>query len=415
MDQAKSILKRVFNHDDFRKQQKKVISSVLKKKDTLVIMSTGGGKSLCYQIPALVMDGMCIVISPLISLMKDQVDKLQELDVAAEYLNSSLKTQERQYIEKKIKNQKVKILYVSPEKALTNTFNSLIRYLPINLIAIDEAHLVSHWGMDFREDYAKLGIFRDKYPNVPIIALTASADVMTRREIINKLKFKKDFNYLITSFDRPNIGIYSTYGSDRFAKILKFLSSRKKMAGIIYCLTRKDVEKITDKLHIQGIQARSYHAGLPLNERNEVQDLFLNNKITVICATIAFGMGVDKSDVRWVIHYNMPKNLESYYQEIGRAGRDGKPSDALLFYNDGDVHINMYFINNNKHIKFKDVLKKKLTQMNEYAVNKDRRCRREMLLEYFGQTYNKTCTNCDVCNSNLKLNDSKYKLSIKTR
>lgn len=386
-------LKKYFGFDSFRENQESIIQSILKGKDVLALMPTGGGKSICYQLPALIMPGTTLVVSPLISLMKDQVGGLTTNGIPAAFLNSSLTSGVTAQVEDKFLNGELKLLYVSPEKLISSSFFSLLQKGNINLFAIDEAHCISSWGHDFRPEYAKLGFIKDNFPRIPIIALTATADKITRRDILDQLKLQNPETYL-SSFDRPNIHLEVRPALDRFNQILSFIKSRKGQSGIIYCLSRKTTESLSAKLNAKGIKASPYHAGLSATERSDIQDAFTFDRTPIICATLAFGMGIDKSSIRWVIHYNIPKNIESYYQEIGRAGRDGATAIALLFYGFADIGILRDILNDSKGEKTELQLAK-LNRMKEYA--EALICRRKILLGYFGEFLPENCGNCDVC------------------
>ncbi|NBU35064.1 MAG: DNA helicase RecQ [Bacteroidetes bacterium] len=389
----KETLKKYFGFDSFRENQERIVQSVLEGKDVLALMPTGGGKSVCYQLPALVMPGTTIVVSPLISLMKDQVSGLHTNGISAAFLNSSLTSENTAQVEKDFISGSLKLLYVSPEKLISSSFFSLLQKGNINLFAIDEAHCISSWGHDFRPEYTKLGFIKDYFPSVPIIALTATADKITRRDINDQLKLKQTETYL-SSFDRPNIHLEVRPALDRFNQILSFIKSKNGQSGIIYCLSRKTTETLAAKLNAKGIKAAPYHAGLSSKERSDIQDAFTFDQTPIICATLAFGMGIDKSSIRWVIHYNIPKNIESYYQEIGRAGRDGASAIALLFYGFADIGLLRDIINDSKGEKMELQLAK-LNRMKEYA--EALICRRKILLGYFGEYLPDNCENCDVC------------------
>ncbi|UMB55374.1 DNA helicase RecQ [Lutibacter sp. A64] len=382
-------LKKYFGYDSFRDQQEQIITSVLKKNDNLVIMPTGGGKSICFQLPALLFDGLTLVISPLIALMKDQVDGLKANGIEADFYNSSQETEEQTEIFEKIYRKELKLLYVAPESLsyLENILNEEF----ISCIAIDEAHCISSWGHDFRPSYQQLGFLKNSLPNTPIIALTATADKATRADIIEQLNIPHATQF-IASFDRKNIELEVRPANDRISQIIKFIKKQPKESGIIYCLSRKGTEQIASKLKLNGINAKSYHAGLSFNERTKTQEEFIYDKVQVVCATIAFGMGIDKSNVRWVIHYNMPKNIEGYYQEIGRSGRDGLKANALLFHSYSDVIQLRKFISGATN---EEVQAAKLERMKQFS--EATTCRRKILLSYFGELLAENCVNCDVC------------------
>jgi len=383
-------LRKYFGYETFRPLQEEIIQSLLDGRDCLAIMPTGGGKSLCFQLPALVKKGTAIVVSPLISLMKDQVDALRANGIGAAYLNSTISATESVQIFKDVISGKIKLLYVSPEKLLSQDFYRQIKTIDISLFAVDEAHCISQWGHDFRPEYTQLSFLSREF-KAPIIALTATADRITRSDIVQQLGLRNPETF-ISSFDRENLSISVLPGRDKFANIKRFISQRKNQAGIIYCLSRKQTEQLANKLNGEGLNAVSYHAGMPDIARQTAQDDFINDRVQIVCATVAFGMGIDKPNVRWVIHYNLPKNLESYYQEIGRAGRDGLPADTLLFYSYRDVLTLKQFIEESKQ---KDLLTQKLERMQQFA--DARTCRRRVLLNYFNEAYDKDCGNCDVC------------------
>ncbi|MFT6150285.1 MAG: ATP-dependent DNA helicase RecQ [Saprospiraceae bacterium] len=388
---AKTALKEYFGYDAFRPMQADIIQNVYDKQDTLVLMPTGGGKSICYQIPAITLKGITIVVSPLIALMQDQVEGLKANGIEAAFLNSSQSYPEQKLIENDCFNGKIKLLYVSPEKLVSEAFTPILKMLPVNLIAIDEAHCISSWGHDFRPEYTKLKFLKQQLPHIPIIALTATADKTTRKDIIQQLNLGEAKQF-VASFDRPNLSLTVKSGQKRFEQILDFLEDRPNTSGIIYCLSRKATESLAGKLKAKGYKAGFYHAGIPSMERAKVQRQFINDTIPIICATIAFGMGIDKSNVRWVIHYNMPKNMEAYYQEIGRAGRDGVKSDTVLFYSFADVMNLRKFAEDSGQ---RDLQLAKLDRMQEYA--EAFICRRKMLLAYFNDNLEHDCGNCDVC------------------
>ncbi|MDT0649002.1 DNA helicase RecQ [Autumnicola edwardsiae] len=382
-------LKEYFGYDSFRPLQKKVIDSVFAGKDNLVIMPTGGGKSICYQLPAILLPEITLVISPLIALMKDQVDGLTANGVPAAYLNSSQQEADRQAIFQKIDKKELKLLYVAPESL--QFIDKVLTEGKISLIAIDEAHCISSWGHDFRPAYTQLGYLKNRFPSTPVIALTATADKATRSDIAQQLNIPKAKKH-VASFDRKNLSLEVRPGIKRFEQIANFVKNRKKESGIVYCLSRKTTEEVAAKLKAKGFKAEAYHAGLNHEDRITIQDEFINDEKQIICATVAFGMGIDKSNIRWVIHYNMPKNLEGYYQEIGRAGRDGLPSDTLLFHSYADVVQLQRFASNAAN---EEVQLAKLDRMKQYS--EALTCRRKILLNYFGELKQEDCGNCDIC------------------
>jgi ATP-dependent DNA helicase RecQ len=393
MNDIYNILQHYFGYSSFRPMQEDVIRRVMGGGDCLVLMPTGGGKSICYQVPALALEGTAVVVSPLISLMKDQVEALRANGIEAEALNSGNDFSRDTIIRRKLVSGQLKLLYVSPER-LVSELDYLLKQIPkISLFAIDEAHCISQWGHDFRPEYTQLSQLREAFPSVPMMALTATADKVTRTDIIKQLRLKGEV--FISSFDRPNLSLsvkrgYSTAEKQRF--ILNFIKARPTEPGIVYCLSRKNTEAVCAMLQKHGVSTAPYHAGLSQHDRDTAQEQFKQDNVQVICATIAFGMGIDKSNVRWIIHYNMPKSIENFYQEIGRAGRDGDPADTVLFYSLQDVVQLSQFARESGQ---RDINLDKLHQMQQYAESQV--CRRRILLNYFGELSDHDCGNCDVC------------------
>ena len=390
------ILKEQFGYEAFRHKQEEIIQTVLGGKDAFVLMPTGGGKSLCYQIPALLLDGLTVVVSPLIALMKDQVDALRLNGIAAAYLNSSLSFPEQDEIISRLKRGELKLLYIAPEKIFGSggTFLNILKEVGVSLFAIDEAHCISQWGHDFRPEYFQLSRLREEFGNTPIIALTATADYITQKDVLQKLALIAA-KVFVSSFNRANIHYSVIPKRESYERLAEYLNKREGEAGIIYTLSRQSAETLAERLKEDGFSARPYHAGLDKETRNKHQEMFQKDEINIIVATIAFGMGINKSNVRFVVHMDLPKNLESYYQETGRAGRDGLKSDALLFYSSGDVMKLKRFAEVEGNPEQTRIMLRKLGQMADFCEIKS--CRRKHLLNYFGEESSDKCDSCDVC------------------
>ena len=391
----KKLLKQYFGYDDFRPLQEEIIDNVLRKNDTFVLMPTGGGKSLCYQLPALRFPGITLVVSPLIALMKDQVDALQSCGVKAEFVNSSLNPGEIERIYRQAEDGKIKILYVAPERFANRNFRDFLQSIRVSLIAIDEAHCISEWGHDFRPDYRNLRMLRNYFPSVPLIALTATATERVRRDIVNQLGLQNAKLY-VSSFDRENLHLSVIEKKNAFPKLLSLLEKYRDDSVIIYCFSRNDTEKLAKKLDANGFKARAYHAGLTQEKRSRVQEYFIKDKVNIIVATIAFGMGIDKPNVRLVVHYTYPKTIEGYYQEIGRAGRDGLPSECVMFYTYADTRKHGFFIDQMENDELRQRAEDKLGEMIKYGELTT--CRKKYILKYFGEELQKeNCRGCDIC------------------
>ncbi len=391
---VRQTLGEVFGYSAFRSHQEAIINALIDGQDAFVLMPTGGGKSLCYQIPALHRPGVAIVVSPLISLMKDQVDALQAHGVKAACYNSSLSDEQSRRILTRLHNADLDLLYLAPERLLGERFLDRLQTVPIALFAIDEAHCVSQWGHDFRPEYVALGTLRSRFPAVPMIALTATADPQTRQDILQNLKLSEAASY-VASFDRPNIRYTVVEKQKPFDQLLTFLETRRNQAGIIYALSRKRVEQIADRLSMAGFRARAYHAGLGDRERQQAQEDFLRDDLDMVVATVAFGMGIDKANVRFVVHYDLPKSIECYYQETGRAGRDNRPAEALLLFGYGDIAVSRSLIEKGADAERKRIDLHKLQAMIGFA--EAQTCRRRVLLGYFGERLEEDCGHCDVC------------------
>ena len=389
------LLKRYFGFDQFRPLQEEVVDTLVSGKNCLVLMPTGGGKSVCYQLPALMLEGITLVISPLIALMKDQVENLRANGISAAFINSSISNAEQSQIWSQCRSGDLKLLYLAPEKLFSSGVIDSVRDLPIALIAVDESHCISSWGHDFRPEYRQLSQLRSYIPNVPVVALTATADRVTRKDILNQLGIP-DAPVFVSSFDRPNLSLTVLPGLERRQQIASFLKSRTGQSGIIYCLSRKGTEDLAAFLIKTGYKADFYHAGIESERRAKVQEAYIKDEIQIMCATIAFGMGIDKSNIRWIIHFNLPNNMESYYQEIGRAGRDGMPAETVLFYAYGDTMTRLDMIEKSDADEDqKELRRAKLSRMKNYC--ETHICRRRILLSYFNEEVHKDCGNCDIC------------------
>jgi len=395
MTDPRQVLNSVFGYSAFRPHQEDIISSVLAGKDSFVLMPTGGGKSLCYQVPALVLEGTAVVVSPLISLMKDQVDALVANGVRAAYYNSTLEAADARRVLGQLHDGVLDLIYVSPERMMNDGFVDRLKSIKLSMLAIDEAHCVSQWGHDFRPDYARLGTVRETFSELPTMALTATADAQTRADVVAQLRLK-DPSVVVAGFDRPNIRYQVLDKNNPIGQLGALLARYEGESGIVYALSRKRVEEVARKLQQSGHRAEPYHAGLHRDVRRDVHERFVRDEIDVVVATVAFGMGIDKPDIRFVAHYDIPKSVEGYYQETGRAGRDGLPSDALLLLGYQDVITARSLVENTRDAEQKRIELYKLNAMVGFAESLT--CRRQVLLGYFGERLNEPCNNCDLCN-----------------
>ena len=390
----KEILQAVFGYSDFRPHQQEIIEGIVSQRDAFILMPTGGGKSLCYQLPALCLHGTVIVVSPLISLMKDQVDALQANGVAAACYNSSLNEKRSRALLAQFHAGELDLLYVAPERLMSASFQARLDDIDISLFAVDEAHCVSQWGHDFRPEYVQLGQLRQRFPDIPMAAFTATADPQTRGDIIQRLQLHNPDIY-VTGFDRPNIRYGALEKAKPFDQLTTFLAGHQGDAGIVYALSRKRVEEVAGKLQAAGFRALPYHAGLPAAQRQAAHEQFMRDEIDVVVATVAFGMGIDKPDVRFVVHYDLPRNIEGYYQETGRAGRDGLPADTLLLFGAQDMVLARRMVEGNENEQQRRIESHKLNSMVAFAESLT--CRRRVLLNYFGEELGDACGNCDIC------------------